>query len=77
MASMCYSCAAPLDNPAFKGIHQDYCKYCTDDSGKLRKKEEVQKGIAGWMKMWQPGIDDAVAMQRAGIYMKSMPAWAD
>ncbi len=77
MAKMCYSCAAPLDNPDFKGTTADYCKYCVDASGKLLPKEKVQQGIAGWFKMWQPNIDDKVAMQRAAHYMKSMPAWAE
>lgn len=77
MAKMCYSCAAPLDNPAFKGVVADYCKYCTDDKGNLKSRPEVQRGVAEWFKMWQPGIDDAKAMHRAEFYMKSMPAWSE
>ncbi|MFZ1683818.1 MAG: hypothetical protein WAU88_06755 [Candidatus Zixiibacteriota bacterium] len=77
MSKMCHSCAAPLDNPGFRGAAEDFCKYCTDESGKLKSSETVQFGIAEWFMMWQPGIDRNVAMQRAAIYMKSMPAWAE
>ena len=35
MDKFCHSCAAPLGNPEFKGPAEDYCKYCTDDAGKL------------------------------------------
>jgi len=76
MAKFCYSCAAPVTGD-FKGPAENYCKYCTDESGNLKSHDEVQKGIAMWFKSWQPGIDEATATQRAGLYMKSMPAWAD
>ncbi len=77
MDKMCYSCGAPLSAPGFKGPADDYCKYCTDDKGKLKGKKEVQQGIAGWLKAWQPKLDDKKAMERAAFYMKAMPAWAD
>jgi hypothetical protein len=77
MDKFCHSCAAPLGNPEFKGPAEDYCKYCTDDAGKLKSKEAIQQGIAQWFKGWQPGIDDRTAVSRAISYMKSMPAWAD
>ena len=56
---------------------ENYCKYCTDDAGNLKSREEIQQGISGWFKSWQPGIDDAKAVKRAEAYMQSMPAWAN
>ena len=77
MNRFCHSCAAPLDMPDFKGAAENYCKYCTDESGKLKEKGIVRQGIAEWLKGWQPGIDDNQALDRADLYMKSMPAWAE
>jgi hypothetical protein len=76
MNKFCYSCGAPLDMPDFKGPAENYCKYCTDDSGNLKPRDEIKQGIAQWFKGWQPGVDDAVALDRAEYYMQSMPAWA-
>ena len=77
MAKFCLSCAAPLSAPDFKGPAEDYCKYCTDESGRLKSREDIQQGVAYWFKEWQPDIDDKTARERAALYMKSMPAWAD
>jgi hypothetical protein len=76
MDKFCHSCAAPL-SPEFKGAAENYCKYCTDDQGNLKPKEEVQRGIAEWFKGWQPGLEDQQALERAAMYMNSMPAWAE
>lgn len=75
MSEYCQSCAAPLANPEFKGPSDQYCKYCVDPSGRLQPREQVQKGIASWLKSWQPGITEKQALERAGHYMKAMPAW--
>ena len=77
MDKFCHSCAAPLNMPDFKGPAENYCKYCTDESGVLKPKNEVKQGIAAWFKGWQPGIDEQIAQNRAELYMKSLPAWAD
>ncbi len=77
MTEFCHSCGASLADPSMKGPSAQYCKYCTDATGKLRPPAEVQKGIAQWLKSWQPGITDEQAMDRAGHYMKAMPAWAE
>lgn len=53
-----------------------YCKHCTDPKGNLLPKDQVQRGIAQWLKSWQPRITDSEAMERAGHYMRAMPAWA-
>jgi hypothetical protein len=71
----CFSCAMPID--VSNQTKSDFCQYCTQPDGRLKPKEEVMQGIAGWMKMWQPDLDDAKARQRAGAYMNGMPAWAE
>ena len=72
----CRSCAAPLGMPEFKGPCEHYCQFCTADDGSIKPRQAVQKGIADWFKSWQPDIDDALALERAAHYMKSMPHWA-
>ena len=70
----CHSCAASLGMPDFKGPAENYCTYCTDDTGQLKSKETIQQGIAQWFKGWQPKLDEKKALERASFYMKSMPA---
>jgi len=76
MASNCYACAAPLSGD-FKGSSDTYCKYCVDEKGKLKPRLDIQRGIAQWLQSWQPSLSDAVALTRADLYMRAMPAWAD
>ncbi len=75
--SSCHSCAMPLDVPDFKGPADDYCRYCTDESGNLQSREDIQKAIAQWFRTWQPDVGEQKALVRAEVYMNAMPAWAD
>ena len=75
--AFCHSCAAPLTVPGFAGPAQHYCRFCTDETGALKKKKEVRRGIACWMQSWQPDLDDKEARRRARHYMRAMPVWAD
>jgi len=77
MDKMCFSCSAPLGNPESKGPSEEYCKYCTDDSGNLKSRDEITDGVAGWLKTWQPDLDDETAQVRAAHFLKAMPAWAE
>jgi hypothetical protein len=63
--------------PDFKGPAEDYCRYCSDETGSLKEQDVVKQGIAEWLKSWAPGVNDQQALKRAESYMKSMPAWAD
>lgn len=72
----CQSCCAPL-NAEFKGASETYCKLCTDEAGNLKSREDVLKGMACWLKCWQPDIDDETALKRAKLFMSAMPAWAE
>ena len=77
MEMFCYSCAAPVDVPEFKGPAENYCKRCTDEEGNLNSRDEIQMGVAEWFKAWQPDLDHNKALARAAHYMKAMPAWAE
>jgi hypothetical protein len=63
--------------PEFKGPAENYCKYCTDEKGNLKSRDEIHEGIAEWFKKWQRGIDEETAQARATHFMKAMPAWAE
>lgn len=76
MALHCQSCAAPLDDPDFRGKSTKYCRYCTDNSGKLVPRDQALQNIIGWFKMWQPPVSDEDLRTRAEHYLRSMPAWA-
>lgn len=73
MNSYCHSCGMPLSEEA-KGT---YCQYCCNEKGVLKTREEIQQGIAMWLKQINPQEKDANFLERAGYYMKAMPAWAD
>jgi len=77
MSQFCHSCTMPLDAPGAKGASAVYCAHCSDDSGQLKPRAEVQQGIAGWFESWQGDISHEVAMERAAHFMNAMPAWAD
>ena len=77
MAEHCLSCTAPLKSPEFKGNSDTYCKWCSDEQGNLKPRADVQAGIAHWFGSWQPNVTKEQAMERAGHFMKAMPAWAD
>ena len=77
MDKFCFSCAAPTEMPDFKGPAEDYCKYCTDEQGNLKSRDEIQMAVAEWFKAWQPDLDQEMALARAAHYMKAMPAWAE
>ncbi len=76
MMKFCYSCGAPLDAPDFKGPVENFCKYCTDENGTLKPKEEIKSGIMQFLQSWQPDVSAQEAEKRAEHYMLAMPAWA-
>ena len=73
----CHSCGVPLEVPGVYSNSEHYCAYCRDREGNLAPREQVQKGVAEWLKTWQPDLDDTRAMERANHYLRSMPAWAE
>lgn len=76
MTKRCESCSTALDEQ-YKGASEIYCKFCSDEKGRLKSRAVVQMHIAGWLLSWQKDIDILVAHERAGHFMKAMPAWAE
>jgi hypothetical protein len=65
----------PLTGEDGKDFRGDYCTYCTDESGNLKDKSEIRKGIAEWLAIFSPD-PRADFMKRAEHYMAAMPEWA-
>lgn len=72
----CYACGMPLDEKSVSP-KENYCSYCLTSDGEVKNREEVRQGIAQWMKMWQPDVNDEKALVRADAYMNGMPEWAE
>ena len=77
MDKYCFSCGAPLNDMFASKAADKFCKYCSDENGKLHSRESVQQGIAGWLKTLDPANTTSDYMKRADHYMKAMPAWAE
>ena len=75
MQEHCHSCTAPLAGD-YKGPSDKYCKYCTDEAGNLKPREEILSGLSEWFQGWQRVSPD-LARKRAELFMQAMPAWAD
>ncbi|MBN2007738.1 hypothetical protein JW960_00165 [candidate division KSB1 bacterium] len=74
MQNFCQSCGMPISEET-KG-HDPFCKYCSDETGKLYPREMVQKGISEWLKQFTPHAESIDLMKRADHYLNAMPAWA-
>ncbi|MDP1995338.1 MAG: hypothetical protein Q8K40_08855 [Ignavibacteria bacterium] len=72
----CHSCGIILDGNIAKEVAPDLCGYCADEKGNLKPKEEVQKGVAEWLKSFAPKEGNPDFMKRAENYMNAMPVWA-
>lgn len=77
MADHCYACSVSLHLSDFKGPSDVYCRYCADENGQLRSKEEIRANIAHWMMSWQPNVDEKTASERAERFMSALPAWTE
>lgn len=73
----CLSCMADLHDEHNAGVSDRYCRYCSDENGRLRPREEVHRILADWLGLMQKPITPEEALERASWYMKAMPAWAD
>ena len=71
MPKHCLSCSMPIEGDG------KYCEYCTDAEGNLKPRAEVQQGIAYWLQTLTPEDARANYLERAGFFIKAMPAWAE
>ncbi len=67
---------ASLSDPYNKGASVQFCRWCSDDEGRLKPEPEVHEILTRWFLHWQDGITPAQAADRARHYMLAMPAWA-
>ena len=72
MNKFCYSCGLPLNEQS----NSRFCKYCSNEKGELKSREEVKQGIAGWLMQITPEDKNTDYIKRAESYMNAMPAWA-
>jgi hypothetical protein len=72
----CQSCSASLDDGVHGGVSDRYCRFCSDEQGRLRPREQVHGILARWLQDWQEGISEPEARRRAATFMRSMPAWS-
>ncbi len=71
----CYSCGAIVEKKVPK--EKGYCAYCIDNEDKLKDRDTIKIGVAGWLQQWSPEeLSDEVALKRAELYLLSMPEWA-
>ena len=65
----------PLDAQHINSNTRDYCRYCADELGRLKPRDEVRILIANWLNTLQGEISGEEALRRADLYMQAMPAW--
>lgn len=75
-APRCQSCSVSLLDRHNQGVSDRFCRYCSDESGRLLPREEVRRLIADWFRSWQPGVTEENVVRRADLYMELMPAWS-
>jgi hypothetical protein len=73
----CRSCSVSLGVPHNRGVSDRYCRFCSDEQGHLKPRDQVQRLIAQWFKGWQGDLSRDEAMRRAGLFMQAMPAWCN
>jgi hypothetical protein len=71
----CHSCLAPLSDEENRGASDLYCRFCSDDTGRLLPRPEVLEIMTEWFRHWQPSLSEEEARRRADLYMSAMPAW--
>ena len=73
----CLSCFMPVSEISEPPEKTLYCSYCTDEAGELLPREQIQAGVAEWLKSLTPEDEETDYMKRADYYLKASPAWAE
>ena len=75
----CKSCGMPMTDTSQHGggdVNNPYCVYCTDDTGKLKSREDVREGmIVFFMKSENRSREEAEKF--VDEHMRKMPAWKE
>jgi hypothetical protein len=72
----CHSCSTSLHVKHHRGAASRYCRYCADETGRLRPREDVERILTNWIANWQGAIGPEEARRRARSLMAAMPAWS-
>ena len=73
----CQSCGMPMDKPEDHGggdVNSLYCRYCTDEQGKLMPREQVRAKMIQFY-LQKQGKDQTEAEKLTDQLMGTMPAW--
>lgn len=74
----CQSCGMPMAQDSDHGggrLENPYCKYCTDESGNLKTKEEVREGMINFQMQQSPGKTREEVAAEVDQHMSTMPTW--
>ena len=74
---ICQSCGMPMKKPEEFGggdTNSKYCKYCCNEDGSLKSREEVRKNMIKWV-MDNKGAPKKEAQKAVDELMNKMPAW--
>lgn len=74
--SNCDSCSALLADGIHGGVSDRYCRFCSDESGRLKPRQDVEDLLSRWIGNWDRRLGPAEARERASAYMEKMPAWS-
>jgi hypothetical protein len=72
----CHSCFALLADGVHGGVSDRYCRFCSDESGRLKQRQDVEDLLSLWIGNWDKRLEPAEARERAAVYMEKMPAWS-
>jgi hypothetical protein len=73
----CGSCGMPMERPedhALGDVNQQYCRFCTDEQGRLLPYEQVLDTNAEYYVKSQ-GVTPEAAQRLAAALLADMPAW--
>lgn len=73
----CYSCGMPFQTPEDRSLGlggSEYCKYCTDEKGRLKSYEEILQLLADYL-VHSQALNPSAAINMAKEMMSEMPAW--
>lgn len=76
---MCHSCGMPMKELDQRGgfiAENEFCVYCTDDTGDLKPYDAVLSGMAHFMAK-SDDVSLELALERSKEYLTHMPAWRD
>jgi hypothetical protein len=73
----CQSCSVTLKDEHNRGVSEHFCRFCSDEEGRLKSRSKVQNLIARWFERWRENLNHDEAMRRAGLFMRAMPAWSN